>query len=421
MEKIIERSERQNPPQKIKDEAIAQIDSNISPSINEITSNPYDPLISRKLMEGVCGLSTNTLVKYETEGVIHPIKVKHGGLEVVTYRIADVHAILEKRGSKFKRSGKTEVIAVFSQKGGVGKSAFTQQLGSMLSLVGKVLVIDLDSQGDTTSLFGINVKYQDLVAGDAVMDPTIANLMDWTLKDGSSSGIRNVPFEDVIKKVSPTLHVIPADLDLGEINYFLNRLPLADKLDEEGNEKPALLYMVEDVIAEIKRNYDYDFIVFDCPPNIETINVNALFASNRVVIPLELEAKCLKTMNRNEDFLRRLKELHEKFSWEKILVVPNKFKRENIKIKALAALQDIYQDRTEVQLSMAVVPNGAIIDRCADTKEPLFVAATKYGKEFKSDVPKAKEFTDLFWIIMHEILELPIEHLVFDTVQEAEA
>ncbi|MGK5083453.1 ParA family protein [Bdellovibrionota bacterium FG-1] len=379
----------------------------------------YDPPISRKLMEGLCGLSTNTLIKYEMEGVIHPFKVKYGGLEIVTYKVTDVQAVFKKRGVSFRKRASAEVISIFSQKGGVGKSAFAQHLGALLSMVGKVLVIDLDSQSDVTSLFGLNVKFSDLVAEDAELDPTIAELMDWKLKNGQESPYRKIAFQDVVKKISPTLHVIPADLDLGEINYSLNRLDLEDKIDAEGNIRPAILYMIKDVIDSIKDQYD--FVLFDCPPNIETCNVNALFASNRIIVPLELEAKCLKTMRRNEDFLNRLKTLHPGFQWDKILVVPNKFRRENIKIKALAKLQDIYFDREDVQLSQAVFPNGAIIDRCSEAREPVFVAATRYGKEFKTGVPQAKEFTDLFWVVMHEILDLPIERLVFSEQQNMEA
>jgi cellulose biosynthesis protein BcsQ len=422
MEIETELIKHQNSYQKAGTAANAELLANLDPveEASIITSHstpvgPYDPLIPRKLMEGITGLSTNTLVKYEAEGLIHPQKVKHGGLEVVTYRISDVQAVLKKRGTKLKNKATAEVISVFSQKGGVGKSAFSQHISSVLSLFGKVLVIDLDSQSDITSLLGANVKYADIVAEDAELDPTIAELIDWKLKDGEKSPYRKMPFESVVKKISPTLHLIPSDLDLGEINYSLNRLPLEDKIGDDGEVRPAILYMIKDVIETLKHQYDY--ILFDCPPNIETCNVNALFASNRILIPLELEAKCLKTMRRNEDFLNRLKDLHEGFKWDKILVVPNKFKRENIKIKALARLQDIYADRTDVQLSHVVFPNGAIIDKCSEAREPVYVTATRYGKEFKASVPQAKEFTDLFWFVTHEILDLDIEHLVFSESQ----
>jgi len=380
--------------------------------------NPYDPPISRKLMERLTGLSTPTLVKYEQDGTINPKKLKHGGLEVVTYRIKDVQAVLQKRGMSFKKRNSAEIISCFSQKGGVGKSSFTQQLASMLSLVGKVLIIDMDSQADATSLFGINVRYTDVVEENEELDPSILELMDWRLSDGTSAGYRKLNFDEVVKKVSPTLHVIPADLDIGEINFSLNRLPIEDRVDSEGNPVPGALYLVSEVIEKIKDNYD--FIVFDLPPNIETANVSCLFASNRIVIPLELEAKCLKTASRNEEFLARLRDSGAGFSWEKILIVPNKFRRENIKIKALARIQDIYSDREDIHLSNAVIPNSTIIDRCAENREPVFVAATKHGKEFKSAVPQAKEFSDLFWLIMHEILDLPIDRLIFSEVDESE-
>jgi cellulose biosynthesis protein BcsQ len=388
-----------------------QITKDLNSGISDSLVNSYNPPISRKLMEGICGISTNTLVKYETEGLLNPTKVKHGGLEIITYTIDEVQAVLKKRNLSFKNKAEAEVISVFSQKGGVGKSAFTQHLGSILSLVGRVLVIDLDSQSDATSLFGVNVQYSDLVAENAELDPTIIELIDWKLKNGEVCDYNTLPFERVVKKISPTLHIIPADLDLGEINYALNRYNFEDHVKEDGTVDRGVLYLIKNVVDKLK--YKYDYILFDCPPNIETCNVNALFASNRVIIPLELEAKCLKTMRRNEDFLFRLQSMHSGFNWDKILVVPNKFKRENIKIKALAKLQDIYENRKDVKLSEAVFPNITIIDKCSENREPVYVAATKYGKSFKGDVPKAKELTDYFWLVIHELLDLELKHFIF--------
>jgi cellulose biosynthesis protein BcsQ len=389
-----------------------------SPDVSEDPTSPYDPPISRKLMERITGLSTPTLVKYEQDGTIHPRKIKHGGLEFVTYRIKDVQTIFRKRGVSFKKGDSAEVISIFSQKGGVGKSSLTQHLGAMLSLVGKVLVIDLDSQADATSLFGINVRYSDVVEADEELDPSILELMDWQLADGSDAGYRRLPFEKVVKKISPSLHVVPSDLDLGEINYSLNRLELADRQLPDGRTMPGELMMIQEVIDQVRNQYD--FILFDCPPNIETCNVSALYASNRIVVPLELEAKCLKTMSRNWEFLVKLRDSGAGFSWDKVLVVPNKFRHENIKIKALARIQDIFSGREDIALSQAVIPNNTIIDRCAENKEPVFVAATKYGKGVKTAIPQAKEFTDLFWVIMHEILDLPVDRLVFADVEESE-
>lgn len=384
--------------------------------------NNYDPPISRKLMEGIAGVSTNTLVKYEAEGLIKPQKIKHGGLEVVTYRISDVHAVLKKRGVTFKKKKEAETIAVFSQKGGVGKSISSVQISAMLSLIGggKVLLIDLDSQGDATNLLDANTKYNDVVRNYDELDPTIAELMDWTLEDGSDSGYRKLRPDQVIKKVSPYLDVIPAGLDLGEINFSLNRLDLSkDRFFPDGTVKyPPELYMVTDVVDQLKN--DYDFIIYDCPPNIETLNISTLLSANRILIPLELEAKSLMTIRRNEEFLKKLIAYEKGFHWDKILIVPNKYKHENIKMKAYAAIQDIYSDRKDIQLSEVLMPLSSIIDRCQEAREPVFVSATRYGKEGRSGVKPAKEFTNYFWAIIHELLDIPLERLVFSTEQSSE-
>jgi cellulose biosynthesis protein BcsQ len=379
--------------------------------------NPYDPPISRKLMERIVGISTPTLIKYEQDGTISPRRVKRGGQELITYRIRDVHAVLKRRGISFNPTGRAEVIAVFSQKGGVGKSSLTAQLAAMLSLVSpRVLVVDLDSQADATSLLGINANQNDLQeAGE--LEPSILELIDWTMSDGSDPGIRRLAFGDVVKEASPSLHVIPSDLDLSEVNYNLNRLPIADRIGSDGRAAPGALYVIKEVIDQIRDKYD--FILFDLPPNIETCNVAALFAADRVIVPLELEAKTLRVCARNEEFLDRLKQSHSGFSWKKILLAPNKFLSTNIKIKALARVQDIFAGRQDVFLSQVVIPNSTIIDRCAEAKEPIFVTATKTGKEFKDQVAKAREFADIFWILLHEILDLEVDRLLFADADES--
>lgn len=401
-------------------ELTQQPDANLNAAKQSpVESGNYNVRIPRKLLEGITNLSTNTIVRHEQEGDLTPIRVKHGAVEVVTYSVEDVQQLLRKRGSPLTpKTGKPEVIAIWSQKGGVGKSAFTQHVSSILSLVGKTLVIDLDSQADATSLFNLNVKYSDVLAADDELEPTVAELMDWELEEGYERPYRQLSLEQVVKKISPTLHVVPGDLDLGEINYSLNRLPLKEKFGPNGEPRPSVLYMLKDVIETYAK--DYDFVVFDCPPNIEALNVNALFAANRILMVLELEAKCLRTLKRNEDFLEKLRSIHPGFNWDKILIVPNKFSRSNIKIKALAKLQDLYGERGDIQLSETVFPTGTIIDRCSEAREPMFSVATRYGKDWKASIPAAKEFTDLFWVVCHEILGVDLNHLIFAAPSEPE-
>ncbi len=374
--------------------------------------NNYEARIPRKLAQSICNVSTNTLVKLEKDGVIEPVTKKHGKLDIITYSVSDIQKIFKYKKMYFKQKEEAEVISIFSQKGGVGKSAFTQHLGSMLSLVGKVLIVDLDAQSDATVLYGLDPNYGDIVEEDDELDPTIAELMDWTLDGGEEGPYDSLNFVDVVKSVSKNIDVIPSDLELGEINYSLNRLPLQNRENEDGKMEPPQIHMIKEVLDKIKNNYD--FILIDCPPNIETCNVSALFASNRVLIPLELEAKSLTTMRRNALFLERLGEIHPGFNWDKVLVVPNKFRNENIKIKALVATQDRYSNSEFISLSQVVVPNSSIIDKCSDWKKPVFSATHRYNGTPKSSINQAKEFTNLFWGVMHDILDLDLEYLIFD-------
>lgn len=403
------------PVSPIKDTSPLKVKSNnllkeLRPKALKKRSN-YDARLPRKLVEAICAISTNTLIKLESDGIISSEKVRHGGLEMVTYGIKDVQAIFRHKKVSFKKKNEAEVITIFSQKGGVGKSAFTQHLGSMLSLVGKVLVVDLDAQSDATVLFGLEAKYGDIISEEDDLDPTIAELMDWTFEDDQYPDYKRLKFDQVVKNVSDSLDIIPADLELGEINYSLNRYPLKPRTMENGTVDPGQFHMIKEVFDSVKDKYD--FILVDCPPNIETCNVSALFAANRIIIPLELEAKSLTTMRRNALFLDKLKSLHSGFQWDKVLIVPNKFRQENIKVRALAAVQERYKDNSEIILSQIVIPNSSIIDKCADWKDPIFVPTTRYGSQAPSAIPQAKEFTNLFWGLMHEILDLELERLIF--------
>ncbi len=386
--------------------SLAQVTAN---QATQYEDTNFNPPISRKLMEGLFGLSSNTLVRYEQMGLLHPVKVLYGGLEMVTYSIEDVHTLMKKRNFSFKSRDKAEVIAGFNNKGGTGKTGVICSLAALLSLVGKTLLIDVDPQGDCSSIIGVK-NSNELVDRKAEAEPSIIELLDWTTAEGESL-YRRLPFDKVVKRISPGLDLIQGDLDLGEVNYSLNRHQFRDKVGSDGEVRPQVLYMVKEFIDSISNQYDY--ILFDMPPNVETFNVNCLFASNRIISVLEIESKCLRTIDRVEDFLLRLKGLHPGFSWEKILVVANKFKREVLKNMALAKLQEYYSNGEFLQLSRAVIPLSSIIDKCTAAKEPMFYTASKYGKGNKANVPLAQDFTNLYWAIAHELFDKPLERLIF--------
>lgn len=378
----------------------------------------YNPLLPRRFVQKLVNLNINTISKYENDGLIKGTKYSEGHFDVVGYPITEVQKLFKKTNYNFKNKKEAEVICIWSQKGGVGKSSTSQHLSSMLSLMGKVLVIDIDAQADTTSLFGKDAVYDDVLAPDAELDPTINELIDWSLRDGHefADEIRKLEPKDVIKEISPTLHLIPADLDLGEINYTINVSPLKTRTDAQGRVRPGALYLVKEVIDKVKN--DYDYIVFDTPPSIESIILNCLMASNRILIPLELEAKCLRTMRRNEMFLKSTLQMLGEVHWDKVLVVPTKYKKEKIKIKALGLLEQIYQDNEMITLSQVLFPNSAIIDKAANMAEPMYSLAFKHGKEYKTNQKVAMEFTDYYWLLAHELLDLELGHMIFANEME---
>lgn len=392
-----------------------------APSYANVTTDlgpSYDPPITRRLLEALLGVSTPTVVKYEQEGSLTPVRMRFGSsVEVVTYNSTEVRALLNKRGNPLVRH-ETQVISVFSIKGGVGKTAFTQHIASLLSLYGRTLVIDIDAQADCTAVFGINETPATIADADDEAEPTVAELLDWKLASGDPSPYRRLQLSDVVKTLSPTLQLIPSELDLGEINYSLNRLGVAPKELPDGSFAPGELYILKDLIDSLRPQFD--FILIDCPPNIETFNVAALKASNRILVPVGLEAKCVRTMRRNQRFLERLQSHDSSFSWDKILIVANMFRNEPIKTKALAKLEDLYQDNQDIQISQAVFPYSAVIDRCSANRQPIHAVASGVGKVNRSVTEAAKKLSDGFWIVMHEILDAPLDRLLFKSPDQPE-
>ncbi|NQX30030.1 ParA family protein [Microbacteriaceae bacterium VKM Ac-2854] len=157
--------------------------------------------------------------------------------------------------------GPARIISLCNQKGGVGKTTTTINLGATLAEYGrKVLAIDFDPQGALSAGLGI-------AAYDAV---TIYDLLLGTVKD---------PAEAIQKTNIPNLDVIPANIDLSAAEVHL--------VNEVAREQ---------ILARVLRkvSQDYDVILIDCQPSLGLLTVNALTASHGVLIPLECEFFALR-------------------------------------------------------------------------------------------------------------------------------
>jgi chromosome partitioning protein len=152
-------------------------------------------------------------------------------------------------------------FAIANQKGGVGKTTTAVNLGAALAELGyRVLVIDLDPQGNATTGLGINGRNLD------------ASIYDVILHD--------VPVEDVIEPTTlRNLFVVPATIDLAGAE-----IELVPVFSRELRLRRALETL----------DGDFDYVLIDCPPSLGLLTVNALAAAGEVVVPIQCEYYALE-------------------------------------------------------------------------------------------------------------------------------
>ncbi len=205
-----------------------------------------------------------------------------------------------------------KTIAVFNQKGGVGKTTTNVNLSACLAHLGKsVLIIDNDPQGNSTSGLGI------------AKDSTTYSLYD--------ALIDNVdPIETVIKTDFEGLDIIPSNIQLAGAEIEL--IDLAKR-------EHRLMQIVEQLSAY------YDYIFIDCPPSLGILTLNSLVAADSILIPIQCEYYALEGVSQLINTYKLVrKSLNPKLEIEGVVISMFDL-RNNLSIQVVAEVKKYFQDK----------------------------------------------------------------------------
>ena len=228
------------------------------------------------------------------------------------------------------------IIAIANQKGGVGKTTTSVNLSACLAYLGKkVLLVDIDPQGNASSGVGVNKGEVQQCIYDVLID--------------------DVNVKETIQETKvENLHIVPATISLAGAE-----IELVSTISREVRLKRAL--------QEVQGLYDY--IIIDCPPSLGLLTINSLTASDAIIIPVQCEFYALEGLSQLLSTIRLVqKHLNKNLAIDGVLLTMFDA-RTNLGIQVIEEVKKYFQDK----VYKTIIPRNVRLSEAPSHGEPIII------------------------------------------------